>query len=123
MRYDAMVAPDAAEWLKTDEAERLQAVIRHHKKAGEAFEGLRVHAIVHLAVETQLLEDHSVAVRTMSRLLDQGLDRHDALHAIGAALAEQIFGVLKGHAFDPVRYQERLDALTASSWRNSGKDP
>ena len=122
MRYDAMVAPDAAEWLSTDEGERLQAVLRYHKKAGEAFEGLRVHAIVHLAVETQLLEGHPVAMRTMSRLLEQGLDRHDALHAIGSALADQIFGALHGQAFNAVQYEERLDALTASSWRNSGKD-
>jgi len=122
LRYDAMVAPDAAEWLSTDEGERLQAVLRYHKKAGGVFEGLRVHAIVHLAVETQFLEGHPVAMRTMARLLEQGLDRHDALHAIGAALAEQIFGALQGQAFDAAQYQERLDALSASSWRNSGED-
>ncbi len=123
MRYDAMVAPDAAHWLSTDEGERLQAVLRYHKQAGESFEGLRIDAIVHVAVETQLLEGHPVAVRTMSRLLEQGLDRHDALHAIGAALAEHIFGAVHGYAFDASQYEKRPDALTAASWRNSGKDP
>ena len=122
MLYDALVAPDPAEWLETDEAERLEAILRYHKKAGEAFDGLRMHAIVHLAVETQLAEGHPVAVRTLARLLEQGLDRHDALHAIGAAVAEQIFGAVKGQPFDAAKYEHALNALSASSWRNSAKD-
>lgn len=85
------------------------AVRRYHKHLGEPTANIRVHAAIHLTVETQLAEGLPVAVRTMSRLVEQGLCRHDALHAIGSAVAGQIYATLHGQPFSPADYEGRLD--------------
>ena len=122
MRYDPTKAPDPSEWLATDEAERLAAVLRHHKRAQEETSSLRAHAAIHATVETQLADGLGPAVRAMERLVEQGLDRHDAVHAIGSVVAAQLYAALQHRAFDSGEYEARLDALTAASWRNSAED-
>jgi hypothetical protein len=51
-----------------------------------------------------------------------GLDRHEAVHAIGSVVAAQLYAVLQHRAFDSVEYEARLDALTADSWRLSADE-
>jgi hypothetical protein len=46
-----------------------------------------------VAVETQLAEGHAEATAALDRLLQEGLDRHEALHAIGSVLAEEGAGI------------------------------
>jgi hypothetical protein len=58
----------------------------------------------------------------MQRLLEGGLDRHDAIHAIGSAVAQQIFAAIKGNPLDAEEYERSLNALTAATGRASGKD-
>jgi hypothetical protein len=80
--------------------------------------GPLVHATIHSAVETQLAEGHPHAAAALARLLAEGLDRHEAIHAIGSVLTEEIFEVLKSkRAHDPVAYARRLDKLTGAGWR------
>jgi hypothetical protein len=75
---------------------------------------------MHVVVENQLaLGDSFPAKSVLARLMSEGLDRHDAIHAIGSVLAGQIFDALKHK--DPTRdlnaeYQQKLKALTAQSW-------
>ncbi len=48
----------------------------------------------------------------------QGLSRHEAIHAIGAVLSEDMFDIIKNkqeHNFK--KYRRRLDKLTAKRWR------
>jgi len=71
-------------------------------------------------VETQLAEGLQAAVRAMSRLTEGGLDRHEAIHAIGAVVAEQLYEVLHQRAHDPEVYAAELDRLTVERWRRSG---
>ncbi len=55
---------------------------------------------------------------TMSKLIRQGLSRHDAIHAIGAVLCEDILGIMKGDIeHDIKKYRRRLEKLTAKRWR------
>jgi hypothetical protein len=122
VRYDPTEAPDPSEWLASDEAERLDAVLRYHKRAKEKAGSWRAHAAIHAAVETQLAEGLGGAVRAMERLVGQGLDRHEAVHAIGSVVAAQLYAVLQHRAFDSVEYEARLDALTADSWRLSADE-
>jgi hypothetical protein len=52
--------------------------------------------------------------------MKEGLDRHEAVHAIGSVLSEQIFAVLseKGNSGTlNADYVEKLKHLTAESWR------
>jgi hypothetical protein len=54
------------------------------------------------------------------RLISQGLDRHEAIHAIGSVLSETLYTamneqVLRGDLNQ--EYVEKLKSLTAESWR------
>ena len=54
------------------------------------------------------------------KLMREGLDRHEAAHAIGSVLVVHIYDLLLSEASDDdlnVRYYQALDALTADSWR------
>ncbi len=59
----------------------------------------------------------------MARLMAQGLDRHDAVHAVGSVVAKQMYAMLKERRpHDSAEYAAQLDELTAESWRESGDD-
>ena len=56
----------------------------------------------------------------LRRLLKDGLSRHDAVHAIGSVVAEQIFDLLKlkdTPETSPARYYAAIERLTAATWR------
>ncbi|BCB27870.1 hypothetical protein SKTS_27560 [Sulfurimicrobium lacus] len=92
-RYDPEVTPDPAEWLALDEGERIQLVEAFHREARIPLpkSARALHAAIHAVVENQLAMDDQAIVRdTLQRLLEDGLTRHDALHAIGSVLAERI---------------------------------
>lgn len=118
MRYDPDVAPDPAQWLATPEADRLDAVRRHHKRAKCSAGSPELHAAIHIAVETQLAEGHVAATAAMDRLIAEGLERHEALHAIGSIVAAEMFDVVKARrTHDADAYARKLGTLTAASWR------
>ena len=122
MRYDADQAPDPEEWLELDESDRTDAVIAYHKRAKKPVgENNRLHALAHVIVETQAaMGDATVVPATLDRLMREGLDRHDAIHAIGSVLAGIFFDVAKnpGKQVDiNAQYGRELAELTAASWR------
>jgi hypothetical protein len=124
MTYDPLVAPDPDEWLALEEDERIEAVIDFHRRARIRLPNAKVHATAHVVVESQIAEGDALPVRrTLERLMRQGLDRHDAVHAIGMALMAHMNDLLKaGHVEgDPnARYFDELERLTADGWRRSG---
>ena len=77
---------------------------------------------MHVVVENQVaMGDEYPAKSVLERLMREGLDRHQAIHAISQLLAEEIFHVLKrktGETEINARYIERLNRLTAEAWRN-----
>ena len=57
---------------------------------------------------------------TLARLRQEGLDRHDAIHAIGSVLADHMRQLMTGELNVPDPnpiYFAALDRLTAESWR------
>jgi hypothetical protein len=117
MRYDPDVTPSASQWLALDESERMAVVERSHDAA---MPNLRVHAAIHAIVETQLAMNLPSVVDAVTRLQAQGLDRHDAIHAIGSVLAGHMWEMLRDNApADDANtaYFAALDRLTAESWR------
>jgi hypothetical protein len=124
VKYDPEIAPDATRWLDADEEERLLAIRRYHECSAENLgEGAEAHFVIHNTVENQLAEGHPAATDALERLTAEGLDRHDAIHAIGSILAAEIFELLKRKApFDPERYARKLGELTASRWRSEGEE-
>src|SRR5512140_3587900 len=117
MRYDPSVAPSPETWLRLDEQERLDAVRQYHKRSHTKLPNAQGHAIVHTIVENQLAEGHAAATRVLERLVKAGLDRHDAVHAIGATLMKHMSQAMQGeHSFSAEAYEAELEQLTAKGW-------
>ena len=126
-RYDPETAPFAAHWLATDEGERILLAERYHRDARVDLPkaARRTHALIHVVVENQLaLNDESV-VRALARLMKEGLSRHDAVHAIGSLVAENIYDLLKlkdAPETARARYYAAIERLTAATWRENSDD-
>ncbi len=122
-RYDPQCAPDPAGWLALDEAERIELAVQYHRRARVRLPNARLHAAMHVAVENQVaLGDEIPVRRTLERLQAEGLDRHDAVHAVGSVLAEHMYDLMKEGlpAGDPnERYWVELETLTAQGWRRA----
>src|SRR6476646_3475169 len=122
MQYDAIEQPDPEIWLELDETERVDSVIDYHRRTGVPLETSELHAMAHVVVENQVaLGDATRVPETLDRLMDEGLDRHDAVHAIGSILMEIVFAA--AHERDDsddvnAKYNRKLAALTAAGWRS-----
>ena len=122
--YDPSKNPQPSDWLSTDEGERIYLVELSHRRARVRLPNRHLHATVHVIVENQLAMAVPAVTETLTRLRAGGLDRHDAIHAIGSVLAGHIYDLLeKGPAqgqVDPnVKYYDGLRNLTAATWRKS----
>jgi len=128
--YDPFTEPDAQEWLALDEQERVDMVVASHRRAGIHFPREQVHAIIHVIVENQIADPELPVRRIAQRLMSEGLDRHEAVHAIGSVLAGHLHDLAREvkavrnpteAESDPHKaYFDELEALTAEEWRRSG---
>jgi hypothetical protein len=122
-RYDPLKAPDSEEWLALDEQERIDLARDYHRRKGIRPPNATLHATLHAIVESQIaLADETPVRRTAQRLMDEGLDRHEAIHAIGLVLIEFIRDLMSAPkpGGDPnVPYFAALERLTAEDWRRS----
>lgn len=118
MRYDPEVAPDAARWQELDEDEQIMLVKAYHRRAEVELPNAAVHAIVHVVIENQVAKGDELPVRrAIERLMGEGLDRHEAVHAVASLLAAHLTDTLKAGAADNAAYNEAVERLTAESWR------
>jgi hypothetical protein len=122
-RYDLLEAPEPGEWLSLGESERIRLAQDYHRRARIRLPNIKAHTIFDAVVENQIaLGDEIPVRRTLVRLMGEGLDRHEAIHAIGLALSDHIYDLLLGpeHKTDPNEpYYAALDRLTAEQWRRS----
>jgi hypothetical protein len=124
--YDAEVAPDPDRWLALGEGERIVLVELHHRQARVPLpkSARTLHAATHVVVENQLAERDDAVTRALSRLMKQGLSRHEAVHAIGAVVAEEIYGGIHKPGTTPeslrATYYAAIERLTAEVWRAMG---
>jgi hypothetical protein len=112
-------APAPSEWLELDEGTRIDLVLAHHANVEVELPNEQLHAAMHVIVENQLALEVEPVPATIQRLVRQGLDRHEAVHAIGAVLSENIYAVLSSEEgkLDQLRTRNRLNKLTAKRWR------
>jgi hypothetical protein len=115
--YDAARAPDPELWQALEEADKIKAVIEHHRALKTDHAHLpspQAHAAMHVVVENQLVEDEPFAARvTLKRLMDGGLNRHEAVHAIGIVASRRLFGMLQSkEKWDNDAYVRELNAMT-----------
>lgn len=120
--YNPLQAPDSEEWLALDEYERINLVEDYHRESGdEVPEGSEtIHATIHVMVENQFVLDDQPVFAVVAKLIRQGLDRHEAIHAVGAVLSEDLFDMQRGgidETWNQESYNKRLQKLTAKRWR------
>lgn len=81
----------------------------------------RLHVALHQTVANQLWEDQPPEVWAAARrLLDQGHERHDVLHALTHMMSRHLHGALGGGRFDLDAYRRDLDAMGAPARRSRG---
>ena len=126
VHYDPCEAPHPEEWLMLDESERITLVRAYHQEAGIEVPNPLLHAAIHATVENQVALGEELPIRSkLAALMKEGLNRHEAIHAIGSILAEFIYKSLKGDLRgDGVnkQYLQAVSELTAESWRASYSD-
>ena len=118
--YNPSKSLNYGEWLALDEEERLDLVEAFHRSHKAFGRSLGSHAAIHAAVETQIALDIPNIRATLERLRKQGLNRHDAIHAIGSVLAQYMHDLLESEqsATEDVneRYYEQLSKFDAEDW-------
>jgi adenosylmethionine-8-amino-7-oxononanoate aminotransferase len=121
MKYNPERAPDSEDWLALDEGERIRLAEVYHRRARIEMPNVQAHAIFHAIVENQLAEGYEDVHDALNRLMTEGLDRHDAVHAIASVLAEHLNDMVAagGVAEPEKRYFEALRKLTARKWLES----
>jgi hypothetical protein len=120
MKYNPDIAPDPEKWLLLDEAQRIELVSVCHSQLDVKLPNAQLHAAIHVIVENQLAQDIALTKEALARLRTEGLDRHEAIHAIGPVLIGHVRDLLWGDAktADPnAPYFQALQRLTASRWR------
>ncbi len=123
MKYSPENAPDPVQWLATEEEERMAAVEAYHRRKRQRSGNARLHAVIHAVVENQLAEHHPAATAAMERLLADGLNRHEAVHAIGCLVASDLSDMMKmQRRHDAEEYARKLQQLTAETWRRDYGD-
>ena len=116
--YDPIKRQNAKEWMELDEGVRLALIREFHEKLQEELPDLGLHAAMHCLVENQVVICNDLPVAaTLERLTKEGLDRHDAIHAIASIVCRDLLDMMKqGTSFSQERYSEQLVELTAKKW-------
>jgi alcohol dehydrogenase (cytochrome c) len=113
---DPVRGPLAASPLDTSTWNKCRAL----RSAAVQLETPELHAMAHVVVENQVaLAEATPVPETFDRLIDEGLDRHEAVHAIGGILIRILFDAVdKPDDGDDInaRYNRELDLLTAADW-------
>ncbi len=113
--YKASKSPESATWLALDESERLALIEEYVEEFEGEIDNVNIHACAHMVVENQLALHVEDTVNAYSRLIRQGLNRHEVIHAIGAVIFEGIYTSLKEKQ-SINKYKSRLRKLTAKRW-------
>jgi hypothetical protein len=124
--YDPLKPPEPKEWLSLSEQKRLRLVKNFHRRVRIRIPRPKLHAVIHVVVENQIaLGDEIPVRRTVERLMSEGLDQPDAVHAVGSVLIGHISDLLgqpeaESSADPNPPYYSALDRLTAKDWLESG---
>jgi len=122
LHYDPEFPPDPSVWLAAGEAERIKAAQTWHVKARVDLPSVKAHAALHAIIENQIAMGLEAVQRAIPRLEQEGLDRHDAIHAVAWVLSLHLHDlVAQVHPDDDAttnaRYAATVERLTAEAWR------
>ncbi len=120
--YNPLKVPNPQEWLELDEQERIDLVRKYHRQKRIRLPNAEVHALFHVILEHQIAAGDALPTeRTVQRLMSEGLDRHDAIHAVGTVISNYIFDAMQATPAPemPADYFVQLQNLTAQNWLDS----
>ncbi len=120
MKYDPQVAPDAETWLGMGEEAQISIVREYHKTCAPERLKEDLHAAFHVMIENQLAQNEEPVQETLERLTKDGLDRHEAIHAMCAVLIEHKYDIVhRGSTGSNAKemYYQDLARLVASEWK------
>ena len=119
--YNPSISPSPEDWLAMDQYERVELVREFLKNHEDDLpdEAVKLHSLIHVIVENQLALGVEFIPEAVAKLIRQGLDRHEAIHAIGAIVSEDIIELMNGNntEFSPNQYRKKLEKITAKRWR------
>lgn len=118
-QYDPFQDPEADEWLGLDDDERIRLVLEWHQKNKVKLPNEQLHALFHVIVENQIAEGVSEVLEAYERIQSEGLDRHDAIHALASVLSGELWkaGTGRSPKGDLTKeYFRGLKELTAVGW-------
>jgi hypothetical protein len=127
MKYNPYKPPDPESWLELPESDRINAILAYHLNDEKLdFEGLNLHCIIQCTVENQAAMGNETPVQqTLERLMKEGLDRHEAVHAIGSVLGKYIWKIgkkkISGENINEL-YFEDLRHFSAQKWYDENSD-
>jgi hypothetical protein len=119
--YDPNASLDPEQWDLLNEDEKLALVQQYHERFDSDLPDMDLHSLVHTIVENQIaLGTKFPVAATLARLEREGLDRHDAIHAIASTLVNHLHEILGGSHTKDIneQYCEALSKLTAESWNS-----
>ena len=125
--YDPNQSPDPQEWLHLEEQARISQAEKYHKKSGIRLPNAKAHATFHVIVENQIAQNEAAIVRAMDRLKNQGINRHDSIHAIAWVLSQHLYELMTKDNEDTkevvnVRYFAAVERLNAQDWQKLGEE-
>jgi hypothetical protein len=126
MIYDALAAPDPEIWLSLPEEERIRIVEDYHRRIRAPVPRAKrsAHAIFHVIVENNVASGEEPGVKpALERLIGEGLNRHDAVHAVATVFMGVLQDAVRDEAgFSSEQCGKALSELTAASWLNADWD-
>jgi hypothetical protein len=122
-RASITVQTAPSEGLATDEMERIELVRRFHRRARIVLPSERAHAAFHVVVEDQVaMGEETPVAATLDRLIREGLDRHEAVHAIASVLAGQLWEALESDKTAVGSFYDEVARLSARQWLESFRE-
>jgi hypothetical protein len=106
-------------WSEIDDDERNEIVQKAHLRGRHPWgASLHLHAAMHVVVENQIALGEPPIVRaTVERFRKAGVPRHEAIHAVGSVLAQQVFETQRRLRPIPAgAYERNVAALDPKEW-------
>ena len=114
--YDPYRQPTPEVWRDLGVSRSIELVREYHRQAGLNSRYQGFHAAMHVIVEGLLAAEGKTEVKnTLTRLVDDGLDRHQAIHALASVVEHIMSDMNDGTVRNPESFQRALDNLKAKN--------
>ena len=103
-----------ASFTRRPQSDRINfALDSHHNSAADLLnQSSTLHASIHVVVENQLALNTEFIPETLAALMKLGMSRHNAIHAIGAVILEELQSATQGgETFTSAQYRRKFDDL------------